>query len=299
MCREIWTFEKCKETALLYNHRNEFKNKHSGAYSKSLKNGWLDEICSHMIRISKPKSYWNKEKCLEAAKECIKRSEFAKRYPGAYKKCFQNKWLDEVCNHMIIVGNLKKRIIYLFEFKDKFAYIGLTCDVNRRKKEHLENKDGLIYNHINKTGEIPILILLTEYIELEKSIKLEKYYMNFYKNNGFKLLNKYKGGGIGKVSKKIPDYYSCKLESKKYKSRTEFHDKNHILYNFSKSNIWLDEFYGPIISRKIKPTYEECLLESKKYKSKSEFSRKSRTIYNFSSKNGWLDIFYFKYSTQS
>ena len=43
-----WTKERCQEEALKNNTRNEFKNMSRSAYSISLKNKWLDDVCSHM-----------------------------------------------------------------------------------------------------------------------------------------------------------------------------------------------------------------------------------------------------------
>jgi len=51
-----WSKEKCQEEALKYNTKSEFKSK-SLAYSPAWKNGWLDEICSHMISPQKTKGY--------------------------------------------------------------------------------------------------------------------------------------------------------------------------------------------------------------------------------------------------
>jgi predicted GIY-YIG superfamily endonuclease len=43
-----WTKEKCTEEALKYSGRKEFQLNSKVAYNKAIKNGWLDEICSHM-----------------------------------------------------------------------------------------------------------------------------------------------------------------------------------------------------------------------------------------------------------
>jgi len=51
-----WTKEKCHEESLKYKSREEFRKNHSSAYSASIRNKWLDEICSHMIRLRKKRS---------------------------------------------------------------------------------------------------------------------------------------------------------------------------------------------------------------------------------------------------
>ena len=43
-----WNKENCKLEAEKYKNRTDFSKKSKGAYKSSRKNGWLDEICSHM-----------------------------------------------------------------------------------------------------------------------------------------------------------------------------------------------------------------------------------------------------------
>jgi predicted GIY-YIG superfamily endonuclease len=44
-----WHKDACQKEALKYNKRGHFAKKSQGAYSSSLKNQWLNEICNHMI----------------------------------------------------------------------------------------------------------------------------------------------------------------------------------------------------------------------------------------------------------
>lgn len=86
MRKIYWTKEKCHEASLLCKKRCEFKKKFSQPYKKSVKNGWIDEICSHMIEIKHISGYWNDiEKCRIIAKECISKSDFQKKCNSAYR----------------------------------------------------------------------------------------------------------------------------------------------------------------------------------------------------------------------
>ena len=101
MPKGYWTKEKCKQAALECKSRGEFQDKYPGAYSVCYKNGWWDELCSHMDHQKiKPKGYWTKEKCKQAALECKTRSEFKKKHPSAVNACYKNGWLPEMCSHM-------------------------------------------------------------------------------------------------------------------------------------------------------------------------------------------------------
>jgi len=91
-----WNYNNCKEEALKYNRRTDFKNKCSGAYYTSIKNNWLNEICLHMdIKIKKPSKYWTKEKCQEEALKYNKKIQLLKNNKTVYNKCIKNNWLND------------------------------------------------------------------------------------------------------------------------------------------------------------------------------------------------------------
>ena len=110
-------------------------------------------------------------------------------------------------------GNLNERLIYLIKFSDNSAYIGLTGDIERRKYEHLhaQKRNTAVYKYALETELIPELIQLTNYLDVEEAIKMEKYYIQYYKDKGFKLINNDKGGTIG--------YGGKDWDHKKYKRK--------------------------------------------------------------------------------
>lgn len=89
-----WTFEKCKEEALKYKTKKEYYTNNNPSYRSALKNDWLDEITSHMIKLIKPKNYWTKNKCKEKALLCKNKFDFSKKYKSAYNKSYYNGWLN-------------------------------------------------------------------------------------------------------------------------------------------------------------------------------------------------------------
>jgi hypothetical protein len=97
----FWTKEKCYIEALKYENKKDFRLNSCGAYSSAYKNGWLDEICSHMkLKKVKPRNYWTKEKCQEEALKYDRKINFLKSCKSAYNKAQDMKWLDEICSHM-------------------------------------------------------------------------------------------------------------------------------------------------------------------------------------------------------
>ena len=95
-----WTLETCKNEALKYSSRKELEKGSSSAYSKALKEGWIDEICMHMTPNHKPYGYWTLETCKNEALKYSSRNEFKKGSGGALNRARQEKWLDEICMHM-------------------------------------------------------------------------------------------------------------------------------------------------------------------------------------------------------
>lgn len=94
----------------------------------------------------KTSGYWDdKKKCSEAAVLCSSRSEFIKKYPTAYSSSLKNGWIDEICSHMEVLGNLFQRCIYAFEFPDDYVYVGLTDNFGRREKQHLSSPISPVY----------------------------------------------------------------------------------------------------------------------------------------------------------
>jgi hypothetical protein len=98
-----WTKERCHEEALKYKSRKEFQSKCSGGYGVSFKNGWLDEICTHMIPKTRPMRYWNDfENHKNAAKNCKNIFEYCVTYSGAYKIAFKNGWLHQLFPNSVV-----------------------------------------------------------------------------------------------------------------------------------------------------------------------------------------------------
>jgi len=250
--KNFWTKEKCLEVSLLCKTKKEFRKNYSVAYSISVKNKWLKDIY-HLESKIKPMKNWEKEKCQEVALKCKTRFEFQKKYGSAYSSCFENDWLDDVCTHMKVCGNIYKRLIYQFEFEDNNIYIGLTCDSNRRMIEH--SKKGPVYEHMLKTELIPKFKIITDFLKIEDAVKMENYYVNYYKNLKFNILNKAKTGSLGfDISKTLIskwNYNACKKESLKYTSRSTFSKNNQRAYKSSLKNKWIDEFYSAKRCKKI------------------------------------------------
>jgi hypothetical protein len=286
--KNYWTEEKCAEEALKYTNRSDFKLKSPSAYQKSLLKGWLNTVCAHMKQKIKPSNYWTLEKCKEEALKYKSKFEFQKNSISAYDAARNNGWLNDICSHMEIVGSLYKRCIYVFEFSDKFAYVGLTYNSKLRETQHYLNSKGPVKMHKDATGITPIFKVLSDYLELKDAVELESYFINHYKIDGWALLNKVKAGGLGAVAKKWTKE-TCAEEALKYKSRGEFKKYSEVAYGISTKYGWLNDICAHMLSIRQKWTKDLCYAEYIKYK--NNFVKGSKSAYEVSRKNGWLEEF--------
>ena len=88
-----WTEEVCREQALKYTSRKDFRRMCKGAYDKAKEMGWLDDYT--WLSRQKLQSEWNYESCKTEAKKYGNKFEFQKKSYGAYKRSLQEGWLED------------------------------------------------------------------------------------------------------------------------------------------------------------------------------------------------------------
>lgn len=238
--------------------------------------------------MKKPANFkWSKEKCQEEALKYNHKIDFKRKSKGAYSAALMNGWKDEICSHMIPLGNKNKRMIYRFVFPDNYCYIGLTCDPDRRKKEHFTKIDSGVYLHIKETNLIPIYEELTEYLDVIEAKSQEKYWKNKSEEEGLICLNKAKTGAVGgniiKWNKE-----KCKEEALKYTTKTIFRKNCSSAYESAYKNKWLDEICSHMIGYN-KWNKEKCKEEALKYTTRYSFFIGSNGSWNSARRNHWLD----------
>ena len=194
-----YTDEEIRAVALGYRTRDEFRKNDGGAYLAAHRRGILDEVCSHMEEVRRPKGFYTKEYCHSVALEYRTRGEFQKGDRNTYNHAFQEGWLDDICGHMVVVGNWMRRKIYAFTFSDGYAYIGLSFDPEHRRRRHtdVEKKKSAVYKHIEETGASYEFKILTDWLDIDVVGKMEDDYIKKYAADGWKMLNRVKGGALG------------------------------------------------------------------------------------------------------
>jgi len=89
--------ENCLKFSNLCETIKEFRKLYPRAYKVSLENNWISEFFKNKDEETKkrPKYWFDKNKCKNAANKCKNRNEFLNKYSAAYQNSSKNKWLDE------------------------------------------------------------------------------------------------------------------------------------------------------------------------------------------------------------
>jgi len=244
------------------------------------------------------KLYWTKERCFEIAKECKSRGEFKKKNISAYQSALRNKWIDGYDWFLPPIKNLYKDkidLVYVYIFPNNVAYVGRTVNLGIRHWEHSHriNRD-VVAKYVVRNGlTIPEPTILEKNLTLNEGLKRESYWVNYYKNNGFKLLNSKPCGDNGSLGSLGRGKWSKKKtleEAKKYNSISEFRKNCNSGYQAAYKHDWLKEytwFKRPPVYNKIW-TKEKCMDAAKKCLSIKEFRTNYVTAYYASKKNNWF-----------
>ncbi len=282
-----WTKETCKLEALKYTSRKDFGINSKGAYIFSGRRGWRDEICEHM---KSDIIYWNFDLVKKEAYKYRTRGEFARECGSGYGYATKNGLLDKICKHMIEQGNLFNRMIYSYEFSDKFVYVGLTYNQEKRRSEHLNDDRGPVAKHIEKTGLRPRYKQLSDFIIVKEAKKNEQKFIEKYRKEGWKILNSSKAGALGGNARKWTKEECIKV-AKLYNRRIDFHNstKHYTAYSAATKNGWTQEVCKHMPLLKNYWNKKNCLAEARKYKRRSDFMRKSGGAYNYAKLHGFLE----------
>ena len=119
------------------------------AYQLASKRKLLPQLTSHMS--SKIANDYSYEDLLKIALKYKTNTEFMNANAGAYSTAVQRKIIDDITKHMVPVGSLFKRMVYVYEFPDNHVYVGLTYNQKKREYGHLRDVRSSVYQHILKT----------------------------------------------------------------------------------------------------------------------------------------------------
>jgi predicted GIY-YIG superfamily endonuclease len=219
-------------------------------------------------------------------------TQFKINEPNIYRAAQGRKLLGQIKYKVGHIGNKLKRMVYVYEFSDKSVYVGLTYNEKKRKSEHLSGRPTSVTNHINKTGLNPEYTNITNgYIDANDAAVLEENLRLKYKSNGWNILNKRKGGGLGGNTVKWIEN-KIKEVASKCNTREEFKDKYPGAMNASKQKGIYDEVTKHMDYQLKYFTLEDIIIEAKKYETIQEFRDNNETMYIHVNRNELEDMVY-------
>jgi hypothetical protein len=309
--KKQYTKEEVLESALKYENQRDWKlnepsvfhsfsNFRSSFASDEDKEFWSSCV-EHMEYLSKPKGYWTYEKCEEITKNYSVLMDFENDYKSLAGIIRRNKW-NNLLDHMKRQISNQKRFIYVCEFNTitpKFAYVGLTCQLEQRKNSHFYNSKGKspVFEKINEVKIFPEFKILTPIpLKEEESIISEAMWMEEYRNMGYTLLNKSVAGSLGGGSKpRYPYRYFLKIKEG-CKNREEFIEKISVYAKkVAIKNGWWEELTSDMVKTTI--IHNEWTIELVKEKlleckTKSELQKKYSGAVHWLKKNGIINEFF-------
>ncbi len=173
---------------------------------------------------------WNKETCELEAHKYEYFFDFRTKSPGACNIAKRNGWLNDY-------KWLKKlpprpndydkntKYIYAYEFvKQNAVYVGLTNSMIKRDWQHRKNQKSSVNRFaLNNHIEIPIPKKLEEAVPIHESGKRERYWVNYFKEQGWIILNRAK---TGERESSIGIYYPIKWNKKAIREKAKECDYN-------------------------------------------------------------------------
>lgn len=300
--------ENCIKEAQKYKLISELQKHSYGCYISMKRNEWLYDILKPK---NKPSNYWNNINNL--VNEVLKyktKKEFRKHCKSGYNAAIKNGSMKEL-EHLFAKEDKryndeenKNHIVYVYEIPDyNTCYVGQTTNLHYRDSSHRrgrKHKDGRItYDCLYKFCEnnrikIPIPIVKENKLNARESLIKEDYWVTYYKNNGWNVLNIAKtgefSGSLG--SSKKWTYDKCRDFCKNYRYKSELKKNNYQCYYTCYKNGWFDEF-GILDKKPHKNGYwndkDNCLSSAKNCKNKTEFTIKCQGAYKAALRNGWME----------
>lgn len=297
--RRIWTKEACYELALQCKSRSDLKKHNAQAYKTARQNGWLEDYTwfrSGFKIFQEEGIKWTYEACRDEAKKYKSRSEFCKKCVGGYTRALDRGWIEDFTwlkNENVFSDEADS--IYAYFFENKAVYIGRTLmrTQNKRHKNHQNSENDTVYRYAKLNNvDVPPMTIIEEYLTVEEGSKREGYWVDYYRKQGYSILNKSKTGGIGGLGRGKWSKKACYNEALKYKTMDEFYKNKAAAYRRACEKGWIEEYTWlnrKYAKRDYWQDYDNCYNEAKKYDRISDFAKNAPGAYNSANDNGWID----------
>ncbi|MBQ8712990.1 MAG: hypothetical protein IJ551_09285 [Prevotella sp.] len=200
---------------------------------------------------------------------------------------------------MEVENNWNKRLVYVYTFADGYAYVGLTDDVKRRRNEHLHKythkKLSPVLRHSRETGQSYEYKELTGWLDAATAAKVEDDYIKKYKADGWKMLNRMRGGGLGGNVRKEHKSKAVRTIVSRYEFVEDFMESEPEVYDELCSSRQFSKYCAGLKRRK-KPagywTLEKAIAVIPECETRDIFNKRYCQAYRIVKKAGLLDKYY-------
>ena len=281
------TKEECHKIALRYHTPREWERNDARTYNYAKNHKWIPDITIHMKRIVD----YTDESVAEIALNYETRTEFARAVGGAWNYARTHGILDKVCAHMVTRGSRRERIIYVFEFDDHHAYVGLTFNIKDRLSCHLTNTKSAVYRYIKETGCNYLFKTISGWLPEKASQDEEQRMIEKYESEGWTMLNTMHGGGLGACRKKYTFEY-CKQIASGYHYKKLFMEENPSAYQIIHKNGWQKDIFAHMEKwTKCKERYPDEKIREivRKCRNREQLKKEHNSLYQYLLKNKLLD----------
>ena len=199
--RKRMSVDDLAEITSKYNVLKEFYDKERPTYDIIHKRGLINKLCAHMKR--EERTVISDEELAAIASKYDVLQEFYEKEGYVYKEIRKRRLFNKMCGHMKRAGNLFRRKIYVFTFSDGYAYVGLTQNPDYRYWQHTNplRRSSPVYKHIKETGIEPDFKIITDWLDVNIVGEIEDDYIKQYAADGWKMLNREGGGGLGAIAR--------------------------------------------------------------------------------------------------
>lgn len=295
-----WNLERCKESALKYTTKKEWKTKEQSSYCAAQKHGWIDQCCGHMP-YKTPRNYWTLERCKESALKYLTMKDWKKNERPAYNSVNNHKGWLPLCNAHMLHQRIPKTYWTLEKCK--------KSALNFSNKNQWRLGFGSAFNAAQRNGWMSLCCahmkrnIPKNYWTLERCIESALKYntrgeWRKKKGSAYKIAGE--NGWIEKccahmVSETFPHSYwtleRCRESALKYKTKSAWQSHEVGAYSAAIRNGWMYQCTNQML-RVREPngywTLERCKESALKYSSQKEWRKKRSGAYNSAQKNGWI-----------
>jgi cytochrome c553/predicted GIY-YIG superfamily endonuclease len=281
---KILTNDELRNIAKKYETKKEWKKKSQSTWKRAKNRdkeipGFYADITSHMNIL---RTSLSDDELRDIAKKYETRTEWYRKSPNTYRQAIRRD--KEIPGFYADITSDMKRLevsekyIYAYEFYDGeepiAAYIGLTCDMRRRSKEHetgfcrYGKSESTVTKYIKNNPKLKykIVELESEPLEGKEAKAKERYWEELYRKKGWETLNVAKTGALGVTYIATND--ELRNIAKKYETKNEW--KTSVDGNAYRSALRRGkDFYDDITSHMVSGRSRRS---DGKFKTKKQFS---------------------------